>query len=377
MRQKLYSVIIAGGRGTRFWPLSRSRKPKQLLKLFGPKTLLYETADRVLSLAGSDQTLIVTVAEQLNAVRKELSGLPRRNFLAEPAGKNTAPCIGLAALEVIARDPDAVMIILPADHWVSDVPAFRRTLKTAAELAARHDRLVTIGIQPAYPETGYGYIVKGKPLVGADTADAYQVKRFKEKPDAKTARQLLRQGSLWNAGIFAWKASTLLTLIERYQPQIHSSLTNIAKAAAGKSLASAAPKLRSVIAREYKKMPSISIDHAILEQAASEDRVLTVPGNFGWSDVGSWAAVHQMSPRDANGNVANGNWLGLDAKNCLIHAPDRLVVVLGMRDAIIVDTPDALLVGDLKRSQEVRELVDELKKRGYASYTIDSSRSGR
>jgi mannose-1-phosphate guanylyltransferase len=295
----------------------------------------------------------------LNAVRKALRGLPRKNVLAEPEGKNTAPCIGLAALEVIARDSDAVMIVLPADHWVTDVPAFRRTLKTAAELAARHDHLVTIGIRPAYPETGYGYIVKGKPLAGDGIWGAYQVKRFKEKPDAKIARQLLRQGSLWNAGIFAWKASTLLTLIERYQPQIHNSLTNIAKAAAGKSLASAAPKLGSVIAREYKKMPSISIDHAILEQAASEGRVLTVPGDFGWSDA------------------ANGNWLGLDAKNCLIHAPDRLVVVLGMRDAIIVDTPDALLVGDLKRSQEVRELVDELKKRGYASYTVDSSRSGR
>jgi mannose-1-phosphate guanylyltransferase len=371
MRQKLYSVIIAGGRGTRFWPLSRSRKPKQLLKLFGPKTLLNETADRVLALGGSHQTLIVTVAEQLNAVRKELSAFPRKNFLAEPEGKNTAPCIGLAALEVIARDPDAVMIILPADHWVSDVPAFRRTLKAAAELAARHDRLVTIGIRPAYPETGYGYIVRGKPLAGDGTSGAYHVKRFKEKPDTKIARQLLRQGSLWNAGIFAWKASTLLALMEQYQPAIHNSLANIAKAARGKSLAAPATRLGSVIAREYQKMPSISIDHAILERAGSEGRVLTVPGNFGWSDVGSWAAVHQMSPRDADGNAANGRWLGLDAKDCLIHAPDRLVVLLGMRDVIIVDTPDALLVGDLKRSQEVRDLVDELKKKGYGSYTVN------
>jgi mannose-1-phosphate guanylyltransferase len=370
MRQKLYSIIIAGGRGTRFWPLSRSRKPKQLLQLFGPRTLLNETADRVLSLGGRDRTLIVTVAEQLKAVRKELSALPRKNFLAEPEGKNTAPCIGLAALEVIARDPDAVMIILPADHWVSDVPAFRRTLNAAAELAARHDRLVTIGISPGYPETGYGYIVRGKPLATDGISGAYQVKRFKEKPDAKIARQLLRQGSLWNAGIFAWKASTLLGLIERYQPAIHNSLTNIAKAARGKSLATPASRLGSVIAREYKRMPSISIDHAILERAGSEGRVLTVPGNFGWSDVGSWAAVHQMSRRDADGNAANGKWLGLDAKNCLIHAPDRLVVLLGMRDAIIVDTPDALLVGDLKRSQEVRELVDELKKKGFGSYTV-------
>ncbi|HEX6176047.1 MAG TPA: sugar phosphate nucleotidyltransferase [Candidatus Binatia bacterium] len=374
MRKRLYSVIIAGGRGTRFWPLSRSRKPKQLLKLFGAKTLLDETADRVLSLGGSDQTLVVTVAEQLNAVRKELSGLPRKNFLAEPEGKNTAPCIGLAALEVFARDPDAVMIILPADHWVSDVPAFRRTLKTAAELAAWHDRLVTIGIQPAYPETGYGYIIKGKPLAG--TADAYQVKRFKEKPDVKIARQLLRQGSLWNAGIFAWRASTLLALMERYQPAIHNCLVKIADAARGKSLASPTPKLSSVIAREYKEMPSISIDHALLEPAGSDGRVLTVPGQFGWSDVGSWAAVHQMSARDANGNASNGMWLGLGSKDCLIHAPDRLVVLLGMRDTFVVDTPDALLVGDLKRSQEVRDLVDELSKRGYRSYTIDESTSG-
>jgi mannose-1-phosphate guanylyltransferase len=321
--------------------------------------------------------MIVTVAEQLSAVRKELRSWPRKNFLAEPEGKNTAPCIGLAALEVIAKDPDGVMIILPADHWVADVPAFRRTLKAAAELAARHDRLVTIGIQPVYPETGYGYIVRGKPLNGDGISGAYQVKRFKEKPDAKNARQLLRQGSLWNAGIFAWKASTLLALMERYQPAIHNSLEKIATAAAGKSLASPAQKLGSVIAREYKKMPSISIDHAILEPAGSEGRVLTVPGQFGWSDVGSWAAVHQMSPRDPDGNAANGKWLGIDAKECLIHAPDRLVVLLGMRDAVIVDTPDALLVGDLKRSQEVRDLVDELNKRGYRSYTVDDSRSRR
>jgi mannose-1-phosphate guanylyltransferase len=375
MREKLYSVIIAGGRGTRFWPLSRSRKPKQLLKLFGPKTLLDETADRVLSLGGRDRMMIVTVAEQLSAVRKELRSWPRKNFLAEPEGKNTAPCIGLAALEVIARDPDGVMIILPADHWVADVPAFRRTLKAAAELAARHDRLVTIGIQPAYPETGYGYIVRGKPLNGDGISGAYQVKRFKEKPDAKIARQLLRQGSLWNAGIFAWKASTLLALMERYQPTIHNSLVKIANATGGKSLSTPAPTFGSVIAREYKKMPSISIDHAILEPAGSEGRVLTVPGQFGWSDVGSWAAVHQMSGRDPDGNASNGRWLAVGSKDCLIHAPDRLVVLLGMRDAFIVDTPDALLVGDLKRSQEVRDLVGELNKRGYRSYTTDGSRS--
>lgn len=367
MKGRVYSVIIAGGKGTRFWPLSRSRKPKQLLNLFGPDTLLDQTARRVLPLGGSERTLIITVAEQLNAVRKALSGIPRKNFLAEPEGKNTAPCIGLAALEVTIRDPDAVMIILPADHWVSDAPAFRRTLNTAAELAARHDRLITIGIEPAYPETGYGYIVRSKSEAG--DSGAHEVKKFKEKPSAKLARQLLRQGSLWNAGIFAWKASTLLGLMERYQPAIYKSLASIQNAARGKSLAAPAPALAAIIAREYKKMPSISIDHAILEKAGSDGRVLTLPGHFGWSDVGSWAAVHQMSARDADGNAGNGKWLGLDAKGCLIYAPDRLVVLLGVRDTIVVDTPDALLVADLKRSQQVRELVDELKKKGYESYT--------
>ena len=370
MEQKFYSVIIAGGKGTRFWPLSRSLRPKQLLKLFGPKSLVDETADRVLSMSGSDQTLIVTVAEQLDALRKELRALPRGNFLAEPEAKNTAPCIGLAALEVMNRDPNAVMIILPADHWVADVAAFRRTLRAAAKLTVRYDRLVTIGIQPGYPETGYGYIVKGKALDGGPQSEAYEVKRFKEKPIPKIARQLIRQGSLWNAGIFAWKASTLLALMQRYQPAIHHGLAVIGKAGNGKSLADPSRRLRAVISREYKKMPSISIDHAVLEKAGSEGKVVTLEANFGWSDVGSWAAVHRMSQRDAAGNAGNGKWLGLGAKNCFIHAPDRLVVLLGMQDAIVVDTPDALLVGDLKRSQEVRELVDELNKKGYGSYTV-------
>jgi mannose-1-phosphate guanylyltransferase len=369
MKQKPFSVIIAGGKGTRFWPLSRSLRPKQLLKLFGPKSLIDETASRVLALGGHDRTLVVTVAEQLNSLRKELPGLPHGNFIAEPEGKNTAPCIGLAALEILNRAPEAVMIILPADHWVSDVTAFRRTLKAAAELAVRHDRLVTIGIQPAYPETGYGYIVKGKALADGNST-AHEVKRFKEKPDPKGARRLLRQGSLWNAGIFAWRASTFLALMERYQPTIYEALYNISKAAHGKSLANPAPRLRSMIAREYKKMPSISVDHAILEKAGSEGKVLTLPASFGWSDVGSWAAVHRMSQRDADGNAGNGKWLGVGAKDCLIHAPDRLVVLLGIQDAIVVDTPDALLVGDLKRSQEVRDLVDELKKKGFGSYTV-------
>jgi mannose-1-phosphate guanylyltransferase len=368
MIQNCYSVIIAGGKGTRFWPLSRSQRPKQLLKILSPKSLLVETAERAFRLGGRNQILVVTVAEQLRALRRELRAMPARNFLAEPQGKNTAPCIGLAALEVVKRNPDAVMIVLPADHWVADIKAFQRTLRAACDLAERHDQLITVGIRPDYPETGYGYIVKGKALGAKRGTGAFQVRRFTEKPAVATARRLMRQGSLWNSGIFVWKAATLLELLTRYQPAIAKGLDAIGKAVTGKSLSS--PKLRSVIAREYRKMPSISIDYAVLEPAGSEGRVLTLEANFGWSDVGSWAAVHRMMHKDAHGNAGNGRWIGMGAKNCLVHAPDRLVVLLGLENTVVVDTPDALLVGDLNRSQEVRELVDELNKRGYSAHTV-------
>ena len=364
-----YSVIIAGGKGTRFWPLSRAERPKQLLKILSDRSLIDETAERVQAVTPSSRTLVVTVAEQLGAMRKELRALPRQNFIAEPQGKNTAPCIGLAALEVLRRDPDGVMIVLPADHWVADVKGFQRTLKAAVELAVRQDRLITIGIRPDYPETGYGYIMKGKLTGGAKPA-SFQVKRFTEKPPVALAKKLVRQGSLWNSGIFVWKAATLIELLNRYQPEIGAKLGAIDKASHGKWLGNPNPKLRAVIAREYKKMPSISIDYAVLEKAGAEGRVLTVEADFGWSDVGSWAAVHRMMHKDAHGNAGNGRWLQLGAKNCLIHSPDRLIVLLGIENAVVVDTADALLVGDLSRSQEVRELVGELQRRGLGHLTV-------
>jgi mannose-1-phosphate guanylyltransferase len=366
--RKVFSLILAGGKGTRFWPLSRSRRPKQLLSILSPKSLVRETAERMFPLSGPGRTLVVTVSEQLIDLGRELRALPRANFIAEPEGKNTAPCIGLAALEVTARDPDGIMLVVPADHWIADSRGFRRTLQNATRLAAGDDCLVTIGIRPDYPETGYGYILKEK--TNNRVAGAARVRRFQEKPDLLAARRLIRNGALWNSGIFAWRASVLLQLLRRYQPVIAKSLDNISAAAGGKSLTRPGPRLASLIAREYNKMPNISIDYAVLEKAAADGRVVTLEGAFGWSDIGSWSAVHRMMRRDADGNAANGKWLGLGAKNCLIHAPDRLVVLLGIENAVIVDTPDALLVGDLKRAQEVRELVDQLKRNGLDSYTL-------
>ena len=370
MIKNCFSVIIAGGKGTRFWPLSRAKRPKQLLKILSRKSLIDETVERVYALGGRKNTLVVTIADQVNALSKELRGLPKSNFLAEPQGKNTAPCIGLAALEVLRRNPDAVMVVLPADHWVTDGAAFRRTLRVAADLATRQDQLVTIGIRPDYPETGYGYIMKAQAL-GQRDRGAFRVKRFTEKPTLAVARRLIRQGSLWNSGIFVWKAATVLELLKRYQPEIGSVLDAIVAAAKGQSLAKPGPRLRDVIAHEYKKLPSLSIDYAVLEKAGSEGKVLTLEADFGWSDVGSWAAVHRMMRKDTHGNAGNGRWVQLGSTNCLIHAPDRLIVLLGIDDAVVVDTPDALLVGDLKRSQEVRDLVSELQRQGLGSVTIN------
>jgi len=364
-----FSVIIAGGKGTRFWPLSRARRPKQLLKIVGPKSLIAATVERVDFLSGSRQTLVVTVADQLDLIRRELKNLPKTNFLAEPQGRNTAPCIGLAALEVVRREPEAIMIVLPADHWVGDSAAFRRTINAAVRLAKQHDQLITIGIRPAYPETGYGYIIRGKALVDGNSARPFVVSRFTEKPSLPAARRLLRRRALWNSGIFVWKAATVLDLLARYQPAIAAGLASIQRAAAGKSLANPAPALRALIARAYNKMPNLSIDYAVMEKAGSENRVLTLEADFGWSDVGSWATVHRMMQKDGSGNAGQGQWLGIHTKNSLIHATDRLVVLLGIENAVVVDTPDALLVGDLRRSQEVRDAVDELNRKGLSGYT--------
>lgn len=241
-------------------------------------------------------------------------------------------------------------------------------------MAMEHDRLVTIGIRPDYPETGYGYISKGKPIGKPINAPlpgrGFLVKRFTEKPNLALARQLVRRGCLWNSGIFVWKATTLLELLARYQPEIGAALERIKRAAGSASLARPKAKLRRLIAREYTKMPNLSIDYAVMENAGAEGKVLTIEAAFGWSDVGSWAAVHRLLPKDNVGTAGEGRWLALHSRNNLIRASDRLIVVLGIQNALIVDTADALLVADLTRSQQVRDIVDELKRRGLGSYTV-------
>ncbi|MFQ5851601.1 MAG: mannose-1-phosphate guanylyltransferase [Candidatus Binatia bacterium] len=370
MKARRHAVIMAGGRGTRFWPLSRDRRPKQFLKILGEKSLIRETVDRIAPLFDLKNILVVAGSDHVKEIRKELNMLPTTNFLLEPQGNNTAPCIGLAAIELTERDPNAIMMVLPADHWISDPGSFRRTVKAALQLTEARDALVTLGIRPSYPETGYGYILKGKAIKGPPGVSVYRVKAFKEKPTLKEASRLVQSGSLWNSGIFVWKVSTILEMLDRFTPRIYRALERINKGIGGRMLANPGPKVRSILEIEYGRMPKISIDHAVLEKAGSVGAVLTMEANFSWSDVGNWASLHQLLPHDREGNAAVGRWLGVDTRGCLVHSRDRLVVLLGMRDTMVVDTQDALLVGEMKRAQDIREVVKRLELKGYGRYLI-------
>jgi mannose-1-phosphate guanylyltransferase len=368
MKAQAYAVIMAGGKGTRFWPLSRSRRPKQLLKILGQKSLIKETFERIAPVFARENILVVTATDHFSEMRKELSALPRINFLLEPQGNNTAPCIGLAAIELQARHPDAIMTVLPADHWVSDARSFARTVQAAMRLAQRHDALITIGIPPSYPETGYGYILKGKPVRSPRVISAYEVRGFKEKPARKKALECIKSGALWNSGIFVWRASTILELLRRFAPSLFESLMRIRKEAHGGGLGTPGVRLQAILKREYRKMPSVSIDNAVLEKAGSMGKVLTLTAKFGWSDIGNWAALYQLLPHDKKGIAAIGSCFGLDSTNCLAYSHRRLVVLLGMKETVVVDSPDALLVSDMKRAQDIRELVRQLEQKGYRRY---------
>jgi mannose-1-phosphate guanylyltransferase/mannose-6-phosphate isomerase len=371
MKRDAYAVIIAGGKGTRFWPLSTAERPKQLLKLLSAKSLLRETAERVAPLFGRRNIFVVTVEEHHRAIRSDIKTIPKANFLIEPEGKNTAPCIGLAALEIWAKDPRAVMVVLPSDHWIDGARRFARALGSAIELAARDDAVVTLGIRPSYPETGYGYILKARRTEGGSARmPVYGVRGFVEKPPRNKAAQFIRRGALWNSGIFIARAATLLEAIRRYAPAVARPLARIEAMTVGKSLGALPAKLRRALRREYRKMPNISIDYAVLEKAGAEGKVMTVEADFGWSDVGNWDALHRMLPKDRAGNAGPGRWVGFRSNNCLVYSPPhRLVALLGMQNAVVVDTPDALLVADMRRSQEVKDLLDELSRKGYGRYT--------
>ncbi|WP_338863538.1 mannose-1-phosphate guanylyltransferase [Myxococcus stipitatus] len=351
----LYPVIMAGGSGTRFWPLSRQARPKQFLPLASKQPLITDTAARLKGLSTVKNTFIVCGPLHAKAAAKLVKGLPKGNLLVEPVARNTAPAIALAALHVAARDPEGVMVVLPSDHHVADVPGFKRTLAEAARIA-EGGHIVTLGIQPNRPETGYGYIQVGGALEGGGRA----VKAFKEKPDVETARGYVSSGEfLWNGGIFVFRADVILAAFAQHMPEMKKGLEALRKTVGKRTYAAALKKV-------FPKLPSISIDYGVMEKASN---IAVLPGDFGWSDVGSFAAIPEVRPADANGNVISGDLaVVVDCKGCVVLADKRPLSVVGLTDVVVVDSGDAVLVVPREKSQDVRKVVEALKARKLQKY---------
>lgn len=353
----MYAVIMAGGKGTRFWPRSRNHLPKHLLDIISDRTIIQETVDRISSLFPPEKIFIVTGAAHAEELIRQLPRIPKKNILIEPVGRNTAPCIGVAAAAIRKIAGDPVMVVLPSDHRIGDEATFLHLLRAAAEAAAGGKRLVTIGIRPTRPDTGFGYIERGDLCLHAEGEGVFAVQSIREKPNREQAEALVAQGDFyWNSGMFIWKTSTILNAIETYLPDIHEGLQEIAAALY-------TPSQDEVIERVYNGFRSISIDYGVMEKAGN---TFLIPGDFGWSDVGSWDALWEVSPKDDAGNAVRGGerFIGIDAKNALIYSPKKLVALVGLEDVIIVETDDALLVCRRGASQDVKKVVDLLEAKG-------------
>ncbi len=358
----LHAIVMAGGSGTRFWPASRAALPKQLLPLAGERTLLEDTVARLEGLVPPERVLVVTSARLLDAARRQLPQVPEAGLVGEPCKRDTAPCIGLAALLVSRHDPDATLAVMPSDHVITPAAKFQDAIRQAAALVeAAPGRLVTFGIRPTYPAESFGYIQQGAALaVAPGAAPAHVVARFREKPPAQVAAEYLAAGdSLWNAGIFVWKAATILAALRERQPDCLAHLERIAAAWDG-------PDREAVFAREFAAIKGISIDYAVLEHA---DDVVVIEAPFTWDDLGGWSAVARQRGVDAEGNTIVGRHLGIDSVRTIVHAAgDHLVVTMGLEDMLVVHTPDATLVADRAREEAVRKVVAELEKRGWQEY---------
>lgn len=355
----LYAVILAGGSGTRFWPLSRQLFPKQLLRLLGDETLIQQTLRRVLLSVAPEYVLISTNAAQADSIRAQLGEWKdalAHNFIIEPEGRNTAPAIALAATEIYRRDPAGLMLVLPADHVIQDGKRFRQAVALGAQIA-EEQYLVTFGIQPTRAETGYGYIQPNKrvTLKTKGTLVGHPVLRFVEKPDANTATRYLKSGNYcWNSGIFVWRVATILEELNRYQPHIAKGVETI------KALGGIAGPPESV-KQLYRRLPSVSIDNGVMERSS---RAAVIPVSFRWSDVGNWSSLEEVAPKNRFGNVISGRVVDLGSKNSVLYADNRLIATIGLSDMVVVDTPDATLICPKDRSQEVKKIVEILKKQG-------------
>jgi mannose-1-phosphate guanylyltransferase len=355
----IHAVILAGGRGTRFWPRSRTRTPKQLLNIVGKETMLEQTVARLRPLIPAERTWTVTNTQQATEVRKQLPAAARRRVLTEPIGRNTAAAIALAALHVRhAAGGDALLAVLPADHYIANPERYRVIMRAALDVARKDGRMVVLGIPPSRPETGFGYIQRAGEALDSRGFPVFAVRRFTEKPALAVAKEYAGSGDYhWNAGMFFWRVSTFLKNLKSYLPKTSAALESLAENIGKPGYER---KLRAI----YPQLENISVDYAILEPATREQgepRVFVIPAEVGWSDIGSWSAVYELLAKQPGENILAGSGFTLDAEGNFLYSPSKFVAVVGVRDLIVVETPDALLICPRERAQDIGRIVKRLE----------------
>jgi mannose-1-phosphate guanylyltransferase len=366
MKKDIYAVIMAGGGGTRFWPWSREKRPKQVLPILSDRSMIWETVERIRPYVPREKIFIVTARSQVSDLRREIPRIPEENLLAEPVGRNTAPCLCLAAVHIHRRDPRGVMVVLSADHYIGSRRGFLRTLRAAVEFAREQDYLVTLGVAPTGPETGYGYIEKGKILAKSRGLQVLQAKSFREKPSLPKAKGYLRTGKyLWNSGMFVWRADVFWEAVKNHLPGLYGEMRRLEKTVG-------TPREKKALEETYACCPAVSVDYGIMEKARN---VALIEAQFSWNDVGSWAALGKICRPDKNGNAliscrreGQSRGLLLESSGCLVRSEEKLIALVGMKDTVVVEAGNALLVCPRDRSQEVRRVLEELKARGWKEY---------
>lgn len=352
-------VIMAGGKGERFWPKSRTNLPKQFLNISGNKSMIQQSIERLEKLLPINQVFIITNELYAELIHVQIPHLPKENIIIEPVGRNTAPCIGLASVIIEERFQDSTMIVMPSDHIIEDDEGFIKILQTAVEVAEDNGNLVTLGIKPSYPETGYGYIESSNNKRIVNGCEVHKVNQFVEKPDYDTAQGYVISGNyLWNSGMFVWKNATLQRYIKSLMPEVDDILQTIM---AFKNPVDRERAIRS----EFVKMPDQSIDYGIMEKAKD---IYVIPVSLGWDDVGSWTALDRINDKDRNGNVIKGNILNVATRNCIIESEGKLIATLGIEDLIVVDTDDVTLICTKEKAQEIKSLLKVLREQKRVEY---------
>jgi mannose-1-phosphate guanylyltransferase len=351
---RFVAVIMAGGGGTRLWPLSRQARPKQVLSLVGDRTMFEHAVDRIAPLFQPEEILVVTGKDQVDELLLQAPEMPQESFIIEPMGRGTAPAIGLGAIHIRHRDPQAVMAVLTADHFIRDVEQFRSAM-TAAAAVAEQGHLVTLGITPSFPATGYGYIKQGEQLDTADGFKVFRTEQFTEKPSPETAFQMVQSGDYaWNSGMFVWRIDRIMEEIQSQMPELYDQLAQV-EGVIG------TPAYEPTLRRVWPEVSPQTIDYGVMEGA--ED-VVVIPVDIGWSDVGNWSSMRDILPAEEDGNVVVGEHIGIETRNGIFFGGHRLIATIGLEDVIVVDTENALLVCALDQEQQVRELVRQLKEAG-------------